>query len=87
MGAIEVLFQTRLNGFQHDRQQPIQHGCGDEHFQVTELGASRVRARNISSQTPITDTSELSLSIEMNWLPVGGMIRRMDCGRMTRVIV
>ena len=31
--------------------------------------------------------SELSLSIEMNWLPVGGMIRRMDCGRMTRVIV
>ncbi|MNG42066.1 hypothetical protein D3C85_1268880 [compost metagenome] len=44
-------------------------------------------ARYISSQTPITDTSELSLSMAMNWLPVGGMITRKACGMITRLRV
>ena len=40
-----------------------------------------VRARNISSQTPITETSEESFSMAMNWLPVGGTISFIAWGR------
>ena len=41
-----------------------------------------VLARNINSHTPITETSELSLSIAMNWLPVGGIMSGIDCGNI-----
>ena len=47
---------------------------------------SRERVNN-SKLNGTAVTREVVLSIEMTSLPVGGMITRIDCGRITRVMV
>ena len=44
---------------------------------------AKVLARYINSQTPRTETRELSFNIAINWLPVGGTMMGTAWGRIT----
>ena len=46
------------------------------------------RARHSNSQTkPVTEISDVSFNMAMNWLPIGGITRRRACGSTTRRMI
>ena len=51
-----------------------------------KLVAARIWPSNISSRMVRIDSSDVSLNSPMNMLPIGGMMMRTACGKMTRRI-